>query len=220
MTAWSYSSLTSFETCPRRHQLTRITKQVVEPESDAIRHGNEVHKALELAVKGEAPLPEKYRAYAPLVAVVAAHPGQTHTEMKFGLTRNLTPTGFFGADVWCRGVIDVCTVHEAGAVALDWKTGKPKTDADQLKLFAGAVFALFPQVETVRTGYIWLAHNKLDREKFTRAELPAIWQEFMPRVERMNAAEQRGQYPPRPSGLCRAWCPVPHSMCEFSGRAG
>ena len=45
---WSYSALTSYETCPKRYQLTRVTKQVTEPQTEATRWGNEVHKALEL----------------------------------------------------------------------------------------------------------------------------------------------------------------------------
>ena len=48
--AWSYSLLQAFETCPRRFKLTRITKEVQEPQSEAMLHGNEVHKSLELAV--------------------------------------------------------------------------------------------------------------------------------------------------------------------------
>ena len=33
---WSWSSLQSFETCPRRHYLTKISKEVVEPTTSAL----------------------------------------------------------------------------------------------------------------------------------------------------------------------------------------
>lgn len=219
MGAWSYSSLTAFENCPRRFFLTRVAKTVVEPQTEATLHGNAVHKALEISVRDKTPLPAKYSTYTPLVDAVLSAVGAKHTELKFGLTRNLTPTGFFAGDVWCRGVLDLQVVNPGVVTVLDWKTGKPKPDADQLMLFAGAAFAHHPHAETVKTGYAWLAHNKLDTEVFARSDVPRIWGEFTPRVQRMEEAAKRNEYPPRPSGLCKAWCPVPKAKCEFSGKS-
>lgn len=523
---WSYSSLQSHETCPRRHHLTKIAKVIKEPQTEATMHGNEVHRALEVAVRDTLPLPEKYKQYIPIVEVVRKAPGVKHTEYKFGLTRSFTPTDFWAKDVWCRGVLDLrvvgtdtvtvldwkgldvttpiptpagftlmadlavgdtvfdmlgarCTVtaksdvhhrpcyritfddtssvvcddehlwhlaggrvvatpnlrvkdtipvagaldlpaadlpldpyvlglwladgkHTSGEVSkpdmaiweevqrrgfalgadtgeqcptrtikgirgtlvslglmrnkhipqvylrasvaqrldllrglmdgdgsvnphrrqaiftscdkvlssqvrelaltlgqrvlqsrtkqtgfgktvtawpLSWRplnglvpfllprkaervsaewgpgksnvrrvvrveqvpstptqcisvdsptktylctesfipthnTGKPKPDADQLKLFAAAAFALHPRASTVKTGYAWLAYNKLDTETFHRGDEAGIWQEFLPRIQRMDEAIARNDHPPKPSGLC-GWCPVGSNMCEF-----
>lgn len=218
MKPWSYSSLTGFETCPRRHKLTRVTKEVVEAQTEATLHGNEVHKAMENAVAKAAPLPGKYQNYVPIVETVRKAPGVKQTEYKFGLTQNFTPTDFWAKDVWCRGVFDLRIMHATSSTVLDWKTGKPKPDADQLRLFAAVEFALSPRVKTVRTGYAWLAFNKLDTEVFRKGDDAAIWQDFIPRIRRMEEAERTGDYPPKPSGLCRAWCPVPRRLCEFSGK--
>lgn len=216
-TPWSYSSLTSFETCPRRHKLTRITKEVVEPTSEAMRHGTQVHEALEKRLLGT-PLPDKYQQYEPVVAAVLATPGEKSAELKFGLTKSREPTDFFGTDAWVRGVLDVAVVRSEDAVILDYKLGKPRPDSDQLRLFAAAAFSLFPEVQTVKTGFVWLAYNRLDKETYQREDAPAIWQEFEGRVTRMTLAYEVDQFPPRPSGLCRAWCPVPRRLCEFSGK--
>lgn len=212
--AWSYSSLSAFETCERRYQLTRVTKQVKEPQSQEMTHGNEVHKALEIAVAEQTPLPEKYKKYIPIVEAVRSAPGQKLAEMKFGLTQSYTPTGFFAKDVWLRGVLDLTVVNPGVVTVIDWKTGKPKSDIDQLKLFAGAAFALHPHAKTVKTGYAWLAYNKFDTEVFHRDDVPQIWQEFIPRVERLNTAMRTGTFLPKPSGLC-GWCPVGSQLCEF-----
>lgn len=215
---WSYSSLTAFETCARRYKATRLTKEVVEPQTEATLHGNEVHKALELATKGDKPLPDKYKQYIPIVERVRARPGKRLVEYKFGLTDTFKPTEFFGKDVWVRGVIDFGLLNPTTAVALDWKTGKPKADADQLKLFAGVMLSAYPYLESVKTGYVWLAYNKVDTQTFTREDVPNIWQDFSIRVRRMENALANDDFPPNPSGLCKAWCPLNRRQCEFSGK--
>jgi len=215
---WSYSSLTAFETCPKRFKLTRLDKVVVEPASEAMTHGNLVHKALELATTGEKPLDAKFKQYQPIVERLRANPGKRLVEYKFGLTRSLRPTEFFGKDVWVRGVIDYALVQPKTAIVLDHKTGKPKIDHDQLKLFAAVAFSVFPYVEKVKTGYLWLAYNKTDTMDFTKDDLPEIWGDFGTRVQRMEHTFKTGDFPPKPSGLCRAWCPVGRKLCEFCGK--
>lgn len=218
MAAWSYSSLTAWETCPRRYKITRIDKAIAEPQTDATRHGNEVHKALEVSVRDNMPLPPKYAAYEPIVKLVRASEGVKHTEHKFALTSRFTPVDYWAKDAWVRGVLDLRVVTPKTVVVLDWKAGKPKPDADQLKLFAAATFALHPHAEKVKTGYVWLGHNRVDEEHFHRGDEANVWREFLPRVQRMEQAVAKQDHPPRPSGLCRAWCPVPKRMCEFSGK--
>ena len=215
---WSYSSLSAFETCARRFKLTRLDKKVVEPQTEATLHGNLVHKALELATKGTQQLPEKYGQYQPIIDRVTARPGKRLVEFKFGLTKDLRPAEFFGKDVWVRGVIDFGLLTTKTAVALDWKTGKPKSDADQLKLFAGVMLRTYPYLEAVKTGYVWLAYNKVDTQTFKQADAPEIWGEFAVRVHRMELALKNDDFPPRPSGLCASWCPVGRKLCEFCGK--
>lgn len=219
MSAWSYSLLTSFETCPRRHAVIKIYKKVVEPQSIEIKHGNELHKALEQYGKGVAALPAKYEAHKPMVDAVLTAKGQKEFEVKFALTVNLEPTRYFADDCWVRGVLDLKVVNGDKAVVVDWKTGKPKNDAGQLRLFAAAAMALHPQVSAVRTGYAWLAHGLLDREDFNRGQFTEMWDGFRTRVERLENALKYEEFPPKPSGLCANWCPVPKKLCEFSGKA-
>lgn len=217
---WSYSLLSDFETCPRRFYFTRETREVVEPPNEAMTHGNQVHKVLEQGIRDGAAPPQGYEQYAPYIATARAAPGEHLVEYKFGLDRVLRPTGFFSPDVWVRGVFDFVALRGPRAVVLDWKTGKPKVDRDQLTLFAAATLATFGQIEAVKTGYVWLAHGKIDREVFVRADAPGIWDEFRARVARVDLARETNNFPPSPSGLCRKHCPVPFSKCEFSGNPG
>ena len=217
-TPWSYSSLSSYETCPRRFYITRISKLVTEKQTEATIHGNEVHKALENYVGNKAPLAAKYESYRPIADKIRMAPGKKLLEYRFGLTKALTPTTFFASDVWVRGVLDVCVIQGITGTILDYKTGKRKVDADQLKMFAGAALASWPYLESVKTGYLWLQTNQLDQQEFTQADKPLIFQEFAARVRRMEMSEKNDDWPANPSGLCREWCPVGRANCEHCGK--
>lgn len=197
--------------------MTRVSKVVKEPQTVATMHGNEVHKALELYVGGTAALPEKHARYLPMADRIRATHGDKKLEYKFALTQGLKETTYFAKDAWLRGVLDVGITRDKTAILLDYKTGKRKVDGDQLRLFAMAGLALWPHVETVKTGFLWLQSDQIDTQTYARAEQQPIFQEFSARVHRMERSSATGDWPPRPSGLCRAWCPVGSANCEHCG---
>lgn len=221
MPAWSYSSLTAFETCAKRYYHIKVAKDVSDTPGEAATWGQTVHKYLEDRVKDATPLPAAVAHYETLVAPLLRGQGEVFAEQQLAVNANLQPTDWFGADTWCRGIIDVGVVSPTGksAVLLDWKTGKRKPENDQLKLFAGMAFAHSPELQKIKTGFVWLKENKIDRAEFTRDDIPAIWLTFSPRVKRMERAFESGEFPPKPSGLCSKWCPVPKSKCSFSGKS-
>lgn len=214
---WSYSALTAFETCPRRFQLTRVTKQVVEKQTEATIWGNKVHKALELFAKGKEPLPPELKEYERYVNKILSYEGKRVVEERVALTKDFRQTKWMAKDVWVRGIIDIGVVGSDTAYLLDWKTGKHRPDNDQLKLFAALAFAMYPWINKVVTGFIWLKVSKFDKEMFTREQLPDIWNEFLPRLSRVAVAYDEDKWLPKPSGLCKNWCPVGRSLCEFCG---
>lgn len=217
--AHSYTSITGFETCPRRFYMTRISKEVTEPPSEALTWGNSVHKALELRLKKESELPKGMEKYEPYVAKLEKLPGELMVEKEIALTRNLKPTGWWDRDAWLRGKLDVGIDNGKKVGIFDWKTGGRKPDNDQLMLFAALAFTVMPDAEQVTTGFIWLKDGKFDKQVFTRDQAPGIWQEFLPRIERIEHAHAKDKWPAKPSGLCRSWCPVRRAQCEFSGKS-
>lgn len=217
--AWSYSALDSFETCPRRHYLTKVSKIVQEQQGPALVWGNEVHKALEHRLQGR-PLGERFAQFEPYAqkVITAAQGGKLEVETELCLNKNFRPTTYFGKDAWVRAKSDVLVLKGDKAFNGDWKTGKPKPNSDQLKLSAAMVFAVKPTVNTVINTFIWLGSEAPPTtEVFRRDEVAAIWQDFMPRVQRMEEAYVGNKYPPRPSGLCRQYCPVGRQHCEHCG---
>lgn len=214
--AWSYTALTGFETCPKRHFHTKVKKDVPDPPGEPALWGQRVHKALEDRVRDKKALPPSLAGYEALAARFDSAPGTVLVEKQICLNRNMEQTTWFGKDAWCRGVIDVGVVNGRKAAFWDWKTGKRSPEIEQLKLFAGLGFISYPEVEVISTGFVWLKEKKMDKEVFTRDDAPAIWEEFLPRVHRLERAHEKAEWPAKPSGLCRNWCPV--LSCEFNGK--
>lgn len=214
---WSYSSLSAFTTCPWRYYLTRVSKEVKEPEGEHLIWGQAVHAALEKRVRDKVPLPDTMAQFEPAAREVEAWSDDWACEQRFGLTRDLTPTEFFARDVWCRGVLDLVTLKGKRAAVADWKTGKVRPDSSQLKLFAAATFHSHPDVREVRTVFIWLNHGRKTVETFSRDDLKYIWNTFLPQLRRLETAYETDRWPKNPSGLCRAWCPVGRARCEHCG---
>ena len=217
--AWSYSALNAFETCPRRYYLTKVSKEVSEPQTEATLWGNRVHKALELRITTQQPLPSSMAEFEDTAATVVkrAEGGKIGAEQRMALTKSFKPTTFFAKDAWVRGITDFTIEKGSNLFIGDWKTGKPKPESAQLRLTAAITFAHKPHVKQITNAFVWLKTGTLTVERFTREDVPTIWQEFMPRVQRVEHALKDNKFPPKPSGLCRAWCPVGRSLCEHCG---
>lgn len=214
MKAWSYSSLTKFETCPRQYYLTKVARVVVEGSTEATEWGTRVHTALEERVRDKTPLPPWASQWEPLVAKFDRFGDRVFCELEMGLTKSFQPTGFSSDDCWYRGIIDVA-IHGKRTLLGDWKTGKVKNDHDQLKLFAATYMSSHKDVQSCLTKYYWLKESRSTTLEIKRDEVPLIWQEFIPRVNRIAVAHEKDKWVPKPSGLCNGWCPVGPDHCEF-----
>ena len=217
MPAWSHSALNGYETCPRRHYLLRVAKVVKEPESEALRWGNYVHKALENRLKAGTPLPDTLTTYESICSRFEGT-GEVTAEREAVLTSKFKPTGWWSKDAWLRSKWDVAIRHRPGVMSIwDWKTGKRKPDSDQMRLSAAVGFLVEPTVQVITTGFVWLKDNAIDKEVFHRPKAKEIWAEFLPRVKRFEIAHEQNKWPARPSGLCRRHCPVGRANCEHCG---
>lgn len=219
--AWSYSALSAFETCPHRYHETKVAKRVIEPQTEATLWGNRVHKALEMRVGHDTPLPEDMQQYEPVAARIhaSARDGggkRLGVEAKMALNQHFLKTDWFSKDVWVRGIIDVSIESGDKLFIGDYKTGKKTPDSAQLRLTAAMSFAMKPWIKHITNTFIWLKEGGTTTEKFVKDDAAAIWQEFMPRVRRLEEAFDVNTFPKRPSGLCRAWCPV--HTCEHNGQ--
>jgi hypothetical protein len=215
--AWSYSVLNNFLTCPKQYHEVRVLKNYKEDRSEALVWGDYVHAGIAATLANGTPLAENLQAYAGLVERFRKVKGVVATEQQLAITRSFTPAEWFGRDVWCRGIFDAVWVDGDVAKIVDWKTGKRKPDSRQLLLFALLAFVHMPQVKRVNSAFVWLQTGKMDVAKYDRKDAPKLWQEILPEVRRLELAHANDVWVPRPSGLCRAYCPV--MSCSFNERA-
>lgn len=122
--------------------------------------------------------------------------------------------------VWVRVILDVLALSSVvGDVLIiaDWKSGKIYDTKDQLRLFAAAGMLLFPHVEKVVTGYVWLDHPNeppllgvYTRER----DFDNIWQEFGDRAELIQLCLESGNWEAKPAPFNCKYCPATLVQCE------
>jgi hypothetical protein len=195
-----------------------VMKNFQEKPSEIMTWGNDVHKALEERVRDGKPLPVGMRQWEPIAAALSKQPGDKLIEQKLALNENFNPTTWFAKNVWVRSVVDLALLHESKAVIVDYKTGKVKEDFDQLALMAAVMFNQAEELEQITAMFIWLQEEwpgNISKVTYTRDELPQLWERFLKREEAYQDAHRNTEFPPKPSGLCRNWCPV--RTCEYHG---
>lgn len=216
----SFSRLSTFESCPQKFDYLYVTKNIKDSDNEFTIYGTRVHDALERYGKAAAGSSDAAQAvialedatpditkHYPLVDRIVQLGGTQLFEHQMAITRSKQPCDWFASDVWIRGIADVLVVNGVRAWCLDWKTGKPKDNPTQLQLFAALVFAHFPEVEEVKTSFIWLNHDDVTNATYQRRMVPHLWLSLEPRFVRVQDAVDLGVFVPKPSGLCR-YCPA------------
>lgn len=211
--AWSFSVVDMFEQCAYKYYRLKVAKDVKDTGNLANKQGDLKHKMLDAYIKNGTPFPAGYEKLKPLADAVLNSPGDVRSELKLTLNPNLIATDWFADDAWLRVIVDVIKVNGPVMWMGDWKDGKVKDDSWQLLLFACAGFALYPQIQTIATSFIWMnftdvnGHAKRTDKVFHRHEAKAMWETALSHYHRMVEAHVTNNFPPNPTGLC-GWCPV------------
>ena len=214
MNPLSFSSINTFDTCPKQFHHLYILKDVRSATTEANLWGTKCHKQLEEYIKENKEItePAARRGVPYITAARKSLPGcAEHVEWKWGLATDWGSTKFFG-DPMLRGVIDYLALSEdqTKAVVVDWKFGKKKEDLRQLSLFALSAFCHFPTVRKIRTIYAWLktADEAPTVKDYVRADMERLKRDWLESIETVRDRLEVDSFPPKPSGLCRGWCPV------------
>ena len=216
MPSWSYSSIKTFDQCPKKYFHLKVVQDVKDEGNEASRYGNDAHAAAEAYIKDGTPIPDTYAVMRPVVEALSKFPGDKHTELRLGIKRTdngFEPCGFFDKDVWYRGIVDLLIVKGKTAYLIDYKTGKNAKYADmkQLDLMAGAVFIHFPNVVRIKSGLAFVVSNEFPKKDHARENLNQYLAVFDDQLDQLEAAMDNGIWNAKTSPLC-GWCPV--TTCE------
>lgn len=218
MTTWSYSSIKTFDQCPRKYYHLKVLKDVKDENTEATLYGNAVHKAAEEYIRDGVPVPAPYKFMEPILTALNALPGDKHCELKLGVAydgANYTPTTFFAPDVWWRGIADLLIINKDTGFLVDYKTGKnPKyADPTQLDLLAGAVFTHYPKIKTLKSALAYVVSGNLIKKEHDVAHRKSYLRTFDTQLSALDVAEKTGVWNAVSGPLCK-FCPVktcPHN---------
>lgn len=214
---YSYSSLTGFETCPRKYYEERILKSTVRTENAAAAAGTALHLQAETYAIDGKPFEHKYAVQImKVVDTLKVNDSVTVIpEAEVSVTKDLKPTTFWATDCYSRGKIDVLTIGEEEANIVDWKTGKADVFSTQLKHNALLVMVNYPHIQRVTTCYEWLKEGFSTKSVIHREFLNADWNKFEGRVSKLEKAFTTNVWPEKKSGLCKNYCDV--HTCSHNG---
>lgn len=212
LVAFSYSRLNAYEQCPKKFHAISVAKTIKEEETSMMSYGTELHKAFADFFKDGKKLPLHMQQYTKLLTQIKAAPGTFITEQQLAINDKYEATGWFDKDVYCRIISDLTILNDKVAVMIDHKTGKISSDFMQLKLAAAVMFLLVPELEKIVMCYLWTKTKEITRQTMTRDEMPGVWNDLLPRIQRYQDAHVSQDWPARPSYLCR-YCPI--KACQY-----
>lgn len=202
ITAWSYSRLKAWETCPKQAYFKFIMK-LKEPDSVYAARGTELHEMAEKYTKGELA-----DAPPPLQGTIQwidefRHPDSL-PEQQLSFDRGWKKVDWFSFKTYCRVIFDAFLVQGPIAKVADYKSGKvyKEDHMDQMRLYALAAFKLNPEVEKVEAQVIYFDQDQRMKLEFTRdkeAKLQTYWE------DRANKMLSDDIFPATPNPKCK-WC--------------
>lgn len=214
---WSLSKLGTYEKCAFQYKERYINK-VPSPPSPAAQRGLDMHKVMELYVKGELDeLLPKLEFYKPFLDGLRNDPECTlFPEYQVAMTDEWKPTPWDAPEgVWWKGVLDLLVKHPRRLAWYDWKTGKIYADhEDQKQIYTIAALEHYPEYDEVDAYHVYLDSGEQTLKTFHRDQLGSMKVSFKSRVEHM---QRDTEFIPNPGFHCR-YCPYSKSKggnCRF-----
>lgn len=212
---WSFSSLKTFQQCPKKYYHLKVAKDVQDKGSDATMYGTNAHTACEEYIRDGVDLPPQFSYLKSSLDILNNIEGEKLCEVKLGLTKNLESCDFDAPNVWWHGVADLVIINKKSGTAysVDYKTNKNAKYADvtQLDLVACGLFAKFPEIQTIKSALLFVVSKDVVRALHLSKTKEKYMQKVLPHLERLEGAFESGTWNAKTGPLC-GWCPV--TQCE------
>ena len=209
---WSYSSLKTFQQCPKKYYHLKVAKDIVDQGGEAAVYGTLVHKAAEDYVRDSVPIPEKFSYMQPILDALIEIPGTKHCEIELGIAirkGKFVSCAFDAPDYWWHGIADLAIINGGRAWLVDYKTSKNAKYADmkQLDLLAAAMFLRFPTLLEIRSALAFVVSNEFVKKDHDRILYEQYLGVMKPELDRLEAALDNKVWNPISGPLC-GFCPV------------
>lgn len=204
---WSYSRLSTYETCPAKYKFSYIDK-MPRGSSKAMDRGLAVHASVEAFVKKESTElhPEIHKEVRPALDSLLGLAGWVSEQAFFFNSKwELVPKE--DEDRECTMILDLYREDEVQKLVacFDVKTGKQyESHWDQLTLYGVGLLHAYPWADMAHLGNIYTDVPKYPIRDFMleREQLSAVTMEYERRVDRMRDDQM---LMPHPGFYCR-WC--------------
>ena len=212
MRPWSYSRLSSYDSCPKKYFYHYIEKRPSSrPSSPAADRGSAIHAKAEKYLRGEIPI------YPPELQKVSVHAmglkaRKASPEQKLAVNEKWEPCDYDSPDVLMRAIIDVLYPEDKAVHIQDWKTGQAyPTHAVQLENYVAVAAAHHPDAERFHTSLIYIDQGVVTPPRIVHRERVIPIRQLID--ARIANAETDKEYKPKPSPQACKWC-------DFSRRYG
>lgn len=214
---WSFSSLKTFQQCPKKYYHTKVAKDVKEPDTTATLYGKSAHTVAEEYIRDGVPIPPAFSYMKETLDALNAIPGTKLCEEQLGLTKDLEPCAFDAPEAWWRGIADLVILDEEKELAwsVDYKTSKSARYADvkQLDLVATAIFKKYPQIKKIKSALLFVVSKEFVKATHHAEMVAKYMAKPTQDVARIEAALENGVWNPNIGPLCR-FCAV--KQCEYN----
>lgn len=213
--AWSYSRLSTYESCPRRAKFLYIQK-LPQADSPAMERGSRIHEQAEKYLKGTAELPNTAVWQPWKEDMLSLRIAGYEAEKNIAFDSNWNVCEYFGPSTWVRMRMDATGITHCPE-AIDYKTGRPyHTHAEQAELYGIAAYLTAPDpedVEEVLVSFWYLDIPNIIERTYHADEIPGLQDKWTARANVMLTDTEF-----KPNG-CKASCGK-FSGCEFAANNG
>lgn len=218
----SYSTLSSYESCPLVFAHKSVWKTIKFKGNAASQWGSACHSAFEAKFKKNEPLVGRFEFLAPIAnkILTAASGAPIEAEKELGITKDKTPTDFWSGKL--RGKLDFYykPSPDKGMIG-DYKIADPKYRSKynlETDVFSFLTFCCDPEIDKIKSVLLWCKAEMPAPptvKLLTRADLPRLEDDIFSRMERVEESIAADEFKPKKTGLCAKHCEV--LDCKFNG---
>lgn len=220
---YSFSKINLWEQCPLKFKFNYIDKLGIYEPNLAMERGSFIHTLLENDTKGKetsfkfqiCTLEEQEECIDIFIAFKQSPLGQSYlevpaeAEVAFGMKLEdgkLVVCSYYDKQALFRGKIDHSIIEGAKIQLIDWKTGKVSGFPAPLQLVMYAVWAfhMYPDINFIRTAFVYVEHGKEKVYKFSREHLSVLTKKVLEKIVNVEGETVFGK---KESPLC--------NYCDF-----